>query len=77
MFDRLLNVLAKNLGITIVLVVAAILFFYFSEGLIEGLIAAVAAVFAFTCVMLLYKEYKTTPVQKVKTTKSADRKSVV
>lgn len=67
MFDKLLNVLAKNLGYTIVLIVTVILFLYFSEGLIEGLIAAVAAVIAFACIMALYKAYKTTPAPAKKT----------
>lgn len=67
MFDKLLNVFAKNLGYTIVLVVTIILFLYFSEGLIEGLIAAVAAVIAFACIMALYKAYKATPAPVKKT----------
>lgn len=71
MFDKLLTVLSKNLGCTIVLLVTAVLFVYFSNGVIEGLIAAVAAVIAFTCAAILYKEYKALPNKKAAPTKKA------
>ena len=58
MFEKLLNVLAKNLGYTVVLVAAIILFVVFSGGLISGLITAVSALLAYTCIMALYAEYK-------------------
>lgn len=68
MFDRLLSVFSKNLGYTIVMIVAVIFFVYFSDGLIPGLIAAVSAVLAYTCGAMLYKEYKkTVPAKVVKT----------
>lgn len=63
--EKFLNVLAKNLGYTIVLVAALVLFVIFSDGLIEGLITAVSAVVAFTCVNLLYKEFKNEPAKSV------------
>lgn len=58
MFDKLLGVLSKNLGYTVVLVAAILLFAVFSDGLIPGLITAVSALLAYTCIMALYKEYK-------------------
>lgn len=66
MFDKLLNVLAKNLGYTVVLVMAIVLFVVFSGGLISGLITAVSALLAYTCIMALVAEYKksSTPVAK-------------
>ena len=64
MFDKLLGVLSKNLGYTVVLVVAILLFAVFSDGLIPGLITAVSALLAYTCIMVLYKEYKATPAKK-------------
>ncbi len=73
MFDRWLNVLSKNLGYTIVFVVAVVFFMYFSEGLIPGLIAAVSAVLAFTCGAMLYKEYKNTPAVKTVNAKAVKK----
>lgn len=64
MFEKLLNVLAKNLGYTVVLVAAIILFVVFSGGLISGLITAVSALLAYTCIMALYAEYKKVPAKK-------------
>lgn len=61
---KFIKVLAKNLGLTIVLAVAIILFAIFSDGLIEGLIAALSALIAYTCCQLLYKEYKALPAAK-------------
>ena len=75
MFDRWLNVLSKNLGYTIVFVVAVVFFVYFSDGLIPGLIAAVSAVLAYTCGSMLYREYKNTvPAKVVKTKPQTKRK---
>lgn len=64
MFEKLLNVLAKNLGYTVVLVAAIILFVVFSGDLISGLITAVSALLAYTCIMALYAEYKKAPAKK-------------
>ena len=74
MFEKLLSVLSKNLGYTIVLVIAAIFFFYFAEGLIEGLIAAVAAMIAFSCGAALYAEYKKEPAKKAVPAKKSTAK---
>ncbi len=63
-FEKILNVLAKNLGYTVVLVAAIVLFAVFSGGLISGLITAGSAVIAFTCINLLYKEYSKSPAPK-------------
>ena len=61
MFDKWMNVFKKNMGYTIVMLVAIVFFVYFSEGVIEGLIAAVAAMLAFTCGAMLYKQYQNEP----------------
>ncbi len=63
MFEKLLNVLSKNLGYTVVLVAAILLFAVFSDGLIAGLITAVSALLVYTCVEALYKEYKKSPAK--------------
>lgn len=55
--EKILNVLAKNLGYTVVLVAAIILFAIFSDGLIDGAITALSAVIGYTCVVMLYKEF--------------------
>lgn len=57
-FEKILKVLAKNLGITIVLILAIVLFALFSDGLIPGLITAASALLAFTSAEMLYKEFK-------------------
>lgn len=72
MFDKLLNVLSKNLGYTIVLAVSIILFIIFSGGLISGLITAVSVMLGYTCVMALVAEYKKVQVKAV--TKKAPAK---
>ncbi len=74
MFEKLLNVLSKNLGYTVVLVAAIILFAVFSDGLISGLITAVSALLAYTCIMALYGEYKKEPAKKAVQTKKAPAK---
>ena len=62
---KLIGVLARNLGLTIVLVAAIILFAIFSDGLLAGLITALSALIAYTCCELLYREYKAgTPEKK-------------
>lgn len=68
---KLIAVLAKNLGLTIVLVAAIILFAIFSDGLLAGLITALSALIAYTCCELLYREYKAyTPGAKRSSKKS-------
>lgn len=57
-FEKLMNVLARNLGYTVVLVASIILFAIFSDGLVSGLITAISALLAYTCVVALVREYK-------------------
>lgn len=57
-FEKIMKVLAKNLGITIVLILAVVLFAWFSNGLIPGLITAASALLAYTSAEMLYKEFK-------------------
>ncbi|MBO5947171.1 MAG: hypothetical protein J6Q44_03455 [Alphaproteobacteria bacterium] len=73
MFEKLLNVLSKNLGYTVVLVAAILLFAVFSDGLIAGLITAVSALLAYTCIVALYKEYKALPAKKTAGTRPVKR----
>ena len=75
MFDKWANVLSKNLGYTIAMIVAIIFFCYFSNGLIEGLIAAVAAMIACMCGVALYGEYKRAPAPKQASAKKVPAKS--
>lgn len=71
--NKLIAVLARNLGLTIVLVAAIILFAVFSDGLLAGAITALSALIAYTCCELLYREYKAyTPA---KSTKRSGKKS--
>jgi len=64
--EKILKVLAKNLGITIVLILAICLFAWFSNGLISGLITAASALLAYTSASMLYREYKKSPKSKKK-----------
>lgn len=75
MFEKLLNVLSKNLGYTVVLVAAILLFAIFSDGLIAGLITAVSALLAYTCIQALYKEYKKAPAAKAPAKATAKKKA--
>lgn len=69
-FEKILNVLAKNLGYTVVLAVAIILFAYFSGGLLSGLITAGSALVGYVCLEMLYKEFKAMgPAKKAKSKK--------
>ena len=80
MFEKLLNVLSKNLGYTVVLAVALLLFAIFSDGLVAGLITAISALLVYTCAQALYHEYKAipskkaAPVKKTTTTKKKAKK---
>lgn len=74
MFDKLLTVLKKNVGYTIILVIAIIFFGYFSDGLIPGLITAVSALLACACIMALYGEYKKIPTKKSQPAKKKTKK---
>ena len=64
--ERILSVLAKNLGYTVVLVLAIILFAMFSDGLISGIITAFSALIGYACSMALHTEYKRTPAKGTK-----------
>ncbi len=80
MLNKLANVLSKNLGYTVVLVAAIILFAVFSDGLISGLITAISALLAYTCIVALVKEYKNesgvkaTPAKKTTAKKAPAKK---
>lgn len=75
-FDKLVKVLTKNIGYTITLVVALILFLYFTNGdLIAGIFTAIFALVVYACIMLLYKEYKNMPTPKPAVKKSPAKKS--
>lgn len=74
-FEKLLNVLSKNLGYTMVLAVSILMFAIFSDGLIAGLITAVSALLAYTCIEALYKEYKKEPVKKASPVKKGTKKA--
>ena len=62
--NKIIRTLAKNLGLTIVLFAAILLFAIFSDGLLAGLITALSALIAYTCCELLYREYKSEPVKR-------------
>lgn len=62
--EKILSVLVKNLGYTVVLVLAIILFAMFSDGLISGIITALSALLAYACIMALYNEFKKEPGTK-------------
>lgn len=64
--ERILSVLVRNLGYTVVLVLAIILFAMFSDGLVNGLIAAFSALIAYACIVALYREFKKAPAKKKK-----------
>ena len=64
--EKILSTLVKNLGYTIVLVLAIILFAIFSDGLICGVITALSALIAYACIMALYGEFKKSSVKPKK-----------
>jgi len=73
--NKLIAVLAKNLGLTIVLVAAIILFAIFCGDLLSGLITALSALIAYTCCELLYREYKSmSPAKSAKPAKGKKSK---
>lgn len=57
-FEKIMNVFGKNLGYTIVLIVAVIFFAYFSDGLIPGLLTAASALVAYVCGAGLYRAFR-------------------
>ena len=64
--EKILSTLVKNLGYTIVLVLAIILFAIFSDGLISGAITAISALIAYACIVALYREFKKSPTKSGK-----------
>ncbi len=56
--EKILSVLVKNLGYTVLLILSIILFAIFSDGLISGIITALSALLAYACIMALYTEFK-------------------
>lgn len=74
MFDKILKVLSKNLGYTVILVMAIVLFAVFSDGLIAGLITAASALLAYVCASALYQEYKKETGKKTATAKKKTKK---
>ena len=64
--EKILSVLVKNLGYTVVLVLSIILFAMFADGLISGIITAVSALLAYACIMALYNEFKKEPAKSTK-----------
>lgn len=69
-FEKLMNVLASNLGYTVVLVAAIVLFAIFSDGLISGLITAISALLAYTCIVAIAREYRKVPSKPATKAKS-------
>lgn len=63
---KFIGVMVANLGLTIVLFAAIILFAVFSDGLLAGLITALSALIAYTCSELLYREYRAAPKSAAK-----------
>ena len=57
--EKLMNVMAKNFGITLVLILALIFFVWSCEGhLLSGLITAFAALIVYISASMLYHEFK-------------------
>ena len=56
---KLVNVMAENIGITVVLILAIIFFVTFCGGqLLSGLITAFAALIVYISASMLYHEFK-------------------
>lgn len=72
-FEKILNVLAKNVGYTVVLVAAIILFALFSGGLLHGLITAGSALIGYACIETLYKQFKAESAPKKSSTKKSKK----
>ena len=57
--QKIIDVLAKNIGITLVLILAFIFFVWSCQGrLLAGLITAFAALIVYISISMLYHEYK-------------------
>lgn len=76
MLNKIIEVLTKNLIYSIILVCGIILFLVFSDGVLKGIITAISALIVYTCVDILYKEYKKTPttIKVKKVTKTKNKK---
>ena len=56
---KMIDVMAKNIGITLVLILALIFFVWSCEGhLLSGLITAFAALIVYISASMLYHEFK-------------------
>lgn len=73
-FKKIMNVMSQNLGYTVVLVVAIVLFAIFSGGLVAGLITAGSALVAYACIDALYKQYKAAPAPTTPKKKATRKK---
>ena len=73
-FEKLLSELSNNLGYTVVLAAAIILFTIFSDGLLSGLITALSALLAYTCIVALAREYRKVPVKATPKAKTKAKK---
>lgn len=60
--SKFLKTLKSNMVCTIVMIVALVLFVYFTQGdIIAGLFTSVMAVIVCACAYILFKEYKSMP----------------
>ena len=64
--EKILYVLVKNLGYTVLLILSIVLFAIFSDGLISGIITALSALLAYACIMALAGEFKKEPAKPAK-----------
>lgn len=62
--EKILKVMLDNFMYTLVLLIAIVLFAWFSNGLLYGLISALSAIVAYACIVYLYKEYNKKPSKK-------------
>mgnify|MGYP001027884146 CR=1 FL=1 len=74
-FEKILTILAKNLGLTVVLAAAIVLFAVFSDGLISGIITAVSALIGYAAAMMLYREFQHFSAKKSAPKKVAGKKT--
>ena len=64
---KLMDVMAKNIGITLVLILAIIFFVWSCNGhLLSGLITAFAALIVYISASMLYHEFQKAPKSKKK-----------
>ena len=70
-FEKIINVMARNIFYTVILAIAIVLFAIFADGLLPGLITAASALIAYVCIELLYKDYHKHPAAKAPVAKTA------